>query len=275
MNSGYLVARRNLIQALEALGDYTREAVVVVGAQAVYLQTHEIDVAPFLPFTLDSDIAVDPRILESTPPIRETLENHGYSHREGQPGLYWAPGSSDEQPLDGAAVDILVPEEFASGRGRRDAGLPGDNRGAARRTPGLEAALYDKDLLQIGDLADPSRILEAYVAGPAALLVAKAQKIVERGDDRLKAKDASDAFLLLRAFDVDELARRFAALSGIDDIRGPLARGIDAIREVFVDGARGRRLFAEALGDDLDRQELLDAYGFLTQDLKGALPGVA
>ncbi len=275
VNNGYVVARRNLIQALEALGGYRREAVVVVGAQAVYLQTQEIGITPFLPFTLDSDIAVDPRILESTPPIRETLEKHGYSHRVGQPGLYWAPGSSDEQPLDGAAVDILVPEEFASGSSRRDAGLPGDNQRAARRTPGLEAALYDKDLLQIEDLVDPNRILEAYVAGPAALLVAKAQKIVERGEDRLKAKDASDVFLLLRAFDIEELTRRFEALTGIEDIREPLARGIVAVREVFVDGARGRALFTEALGDDPDRLELLEAYGFLTQDLKGALPDLA
>lgn len=271
MDDGYVVARRNLIQALEALRYYKREAVVVVGAQAVYLQARENAIAPFLPFTLDSDLAIDPRILETIPPIRETLEKYGYSHRNNQPGLYWAPGSSDEQPLDGAAVDILVPEEFAGGSGRRDGGLPGDNRRAARRTAGLEAALYDKDLLRIGDLVDPARTIEAYVGGPAALLIAKAQKIEDRGEERLKAKDASDVFLLLRSFDIDELKGRFEALSAIDEIYDPVRRGVAAIRAVFIESERGRRLFADAIGDDPDRRELLDAYGYLVQELKGAL----
>ncbi len=37
MNELYVLARRVLLDALEALGDH-REAIVLVGAQAVYLQ---------------------------------------------------------------------------------------------------------------------------------------------------------------------------------------------------------------------------------------------
>lgn len=169
--NGYVVARENLIQALTTLGSYRRDAVVVVGAQAVYLRSREVTAAPFQPFTLDSDLAIDPRILETIPPIRQTLADAGYQHRRGDPGLYWAPGSSDDQPLDGAQVDILVPEEFAAGSGRRDAGIPGDNMRAARRVAGLEAALYDKDLMPIALVGATQGHLEAFVAGPAALIV--------------------------------------------------------------------------------------------------------
>jgi hypothetical protein len=268
---GYTVARQNLLHALHALEIYRRDAIVVVGAQAIYLQTHEADTSPFLPFTLDSDLAVDPRKLETVPPIRQTLIEHGYQHRADNPGLYWAPGSSDDRPLDGAAVDILVPEEFATGRGRRDARIPGDNERAARRVPGLEAALYDRDLMTIGGFGEEQRGIEAFVAGPAALIVAKAQKIADRGDERLKAKDASDVFLLLRAFDVHELGARFAALAAVEEIRVPLRQSVAAVREVFINGTKGRTLLAAAIGDDPGRAELLDAFRYLSLDLASAI----
>jgi hypothetical protein len=267
---GYAVARQNLVRVITALGGYRRDAIVIVGAQAVYLQTEERD-SPFLPFTLDSDLAVDPRILEATPPIQETLKASGYQHRDDQPGLYWAPGSSDEQPLDGAKVDILVPEEFAQGTGRRDAGLPGDNRGAARRTAGLEAALYDKDLRWIAELTEPERRVEAYVAGPAALIIAKAWKIADRGDERLKAKDASDVFSLLRAFESAELTERFAMLSTVTEITASFEHGVSTALDVFVNGSRGRQLFSEALRDDQNRDELLESYRYLAEDLGSVL----
>ena len=269
--NGYVVARENLLHALSTLGGYRRDAVVVVGAQAVYLRSREIAAGPFQPFTLDSDLAIDPRILETVPPIRKTLADAGYQHRRGDPGLYWAPGSSDDQPLDGAQVDILVPEEFAAGRGRRDAGIPGDNIRAARRVAGLEATLYDKDLMSIAPVDPTQRPLEAFVAGPAALIVAKAQKIADRGDDRLKAEDASDVFLLLRSCEIQELERRFARLSSNHEIQQPLRGSIAAVRDVFTTGPRGRELFAAALGDDPRRAEFLEAYRALTRELAAAI----
>jgi hypothetical protein len=268
---GYGVARRNLIRALRALGGYRRDAVVVVGAQAVYIQTRESDPAPFLPFTRDTDIVVDPRILETVPPIHQTLLDHGYRHRRNDPGLYWAPGSSDEQPLDGAAVDILVPEEFAVGKSRRDARIPGDNERAARRVRGLEAALYDKDIVRVEPPDDGEAGVDAFVAGPAALITAKAQKIAERGGERLKAKDASDVFLLLRSFEVAELQQRFALLAAVQEIGVPLRQSIEAVRDIFVAGTRGRTLFSAAVGNDPRRPELLDAFRSLTRELGRAI----
>ncbi len=267
---GYGIARSNLVRALKALRAYRSDAIVVVGAQAIYLQSQADDL-PFSPFTLDSDIAVDPRILEEVPPIRETLELNGYQHRDGQPGLYWASGSDDENSIDGAAVDILVPEEFAIGRGRRDARLPGHNRGAARRTRGLEAALYDKDVREIVDFSDVSNTAHAYVAGPAALLIAKAEKIADRGEERLKAKDASDVYVLLRAYDVNELKTRFVKLATHADLNNAFDRGIAALRNVFTEGGRGRELFVAAIDRYPERDELLESYRFLIEDLRSAI----
>ncbi len=63
----YTLARRTLLDALEALGDH-RRSVVVVGAQAIYLHTGEGDLAVSL-YTSDADLAVDPRDLAPDPKI--------------------------------------------------------------------------------------------------------------------------------------------------------------------------------------------------------------
>ncbi len=206
----YRAARENLVRVLRALQVYGPDAIVVVGGQAVYLQCGHDDL-PFAPFTLDSDIAVDPRALARVPAIRRVLEEQGYRLRDGQPGLYRAPPIGGV-PATGSAVDILVPEEFAFGRGSRDARLPGDNERAARRTAGLEASLYDKELRAIVAPGDGS-IIDSYVAGPAALIIAKAEKISERTDDRVKPKDAADVFRLLRAHERDHIEAAFQRTS--------------------------------------------------------------
>ncbi len=58
--------------------------------------------------------------------------------------------------------------------------MPPHERKTARRVPGLEAAIVDRDRLTIAGFADDGRSVEAWVAGPAALLVAKAYKLAER-----------------------------------------------------------------------------------------------
>jgi hypothetical protein len=80
-------------------------------------------------------------------------------------------------------VDLLVPAAVA-GAGRRAARLEGQEKNVARRVVGLEAVLVDNDILEISSLdgADTRRIRVA-VAGPAALLIAKAHKIAERSGD--------------------------------------------------------------------------------------------
>jgi hypothetical protein len=264
---GYKSARKSLVHALRALSIYDKEAIVVVGAQAVYLQCEDDDL-PFSPFTFDSDLAVDPRLLDEIPPIRRVLEQQGYMLRaDGQPGLY---RGSMPDGAGSSAVDILVPDDFAIGAGRRDANLPGDNDRAARRTVGLEAALYDKDLRSIADPDDRNVYAEAYVAGPAALIFAKAQKIAERSPDRLKAKDAADVFRLLRAHEAGVVRARITSLRQIPAIGDAVDRGIRAARDVFVNGTKGRLLFATLLAE-AERAEFLPAYDALTEELGMAL----
>jgi hypothetical protein len=57
----YVIARRVLLDALDALGTH-RAAVILVGAQAIYLRVGETDLA-VAPFTTDGDLAIDPPCL--------------------------------------------------------------------------------------------------------------------------------------------------------------------------------------------------------------------
>jgi hypothetical protein len=73
---------------------------------------------------------------------------------------------------------------------------------AALKAKGVEGAVVDFDPIEIVALepADTRRIA-ANVAGPAALLIAKAHKLGERLETphRLKAKDAGDIYRLVEA----------------------------------------------------------------------------
>ena len=76
MDELYVLARRVLLDALEALGDH-RDAVVLVGAQAVYLRVGEADLA-VAPFTTDGDPAIDPAVLAEVPPLEQALLEAGF-----------------------------------------------------------------------------------------------------------------------------------------------------------------------------------------------------
>lgn len=93
------------------------------------------------------------------------------------------------------------------------------------------------------------------VAGPAALLVAKVHKIIERlGDrDRAQDKDALDLFRLLQAVPTEDLAQRLEALLGDDSAGVVTAEALERIPVLF--GATGSdgiamAVRAAALGED-------------------------
>jgi hypothetical protein len=65
----YILARQVLLDALEALGSH-RDAVVLVGAQAVYLHVGSAEIA-VAPFTTDGDLAIDPGLLAEAPPVEQ------------------------------------------------------------------------------------------------------------------------------------------------------------------------------------------------------------
>ncbi len=73
----YLIARRVLLDALEALGPH-RDAAILVGAQAIYLHTGKADIG-VAEYTTDADFALDPALLDETPPLEQVLKNAGFT----------------------------------------------------------------------------------------------------------------------------------------------------------------------------------------------------
>ena len=63
----YVAARRVLLDALDALGAQ-RKAVVLVGAQAIYLRVGAGGVE-LAPFTTDGDLAINPTMLDDQPSL--------------------------------------------------------------------------------------------------------------------------------------------------------------------------------------------------------------
>lgn len=199
-------SRGALLDALEALAEH-RDAVVIIGAQAIYLRTPAAPVA-LAEATKDSDLALDPRRLGPRPLIEEAMTAAGFviNPTTNQPGAWQTPA--------GIPVDLMVPEELAGagGRATRGARLPPHSKRAMRRATGLEAALVDSTIETVTAL-DPAdtRSFDVRVAGSAALIVAKMHKLMERLDhpDRLNDKDAHDIYRILRAVDTTELADGF------------------------------------------------------------------
>ena len=69
MDELYVIARRVLIDALEALGPH-RDAAIIVGSQAIYLHTGDAELAVAV-YTTDADIALDPALLDEIPPLEQ------------------------------------------------------------------------------------------------------------------------------------------------------------------------------------------------------------
>src|SRR5690349_15873131 len=128
----YVAARRVLLDALDALGAQ-RAAVVLVGAQAVYLHVGPGDIA-VAPFTTDGDLALNPRLLDDEPLLAHALERAGFD-------LVRRPGTWSRTDVH---IDLLVPEALG-GPGRRGARLGVHGNDVARKAKGLEAALADHD----------------------------------------------------------------------------------------------------------------------------------
>ena len=203
----YVAARRALIDTLEILAPH-RDALILVGAQAVYMHAPGGLATPA--HTTDADLAISPDLLATEPEITALLAARGY-RPTSDPGGWTAPG--------GVHVDLMVPDGALSRSSRRRAPLDGHDSKTARRAAGLELALIDNAECVISSLdASDSRQITLKVAGPAALVIAKAVKLRERLEaqdkSRVIAKDAGDLLRLLRMCDavaigtrLDDLAR--------------------------------------------------------------------
>jgi hypothetical protein len=164
------------------------------------------------------------------------MESAGFAF-SGQPGIWHRTVTRPGAPDVTIPVDLIVPEHIAPAAGRRGARLPGGHgKTAAQKTVGVEGALVDFDPIEIRalDSADP-RTTVVKVAGPAALLVAKAIKLGERLSTprRLLPKDAGDIFRLYDAYDVDELSARMVQVSEDERSRAVTAVAIGYLRTLF------------------------------------------
>ncbi len=80
----YRVARRALLDALEALGRQ-REAVVLVGAQAIYVHTGDAKLA-VAEYTTDADVALDPSKLAHAPELAAAMRAAGFYQEQTKDG---------------------------------------------------------------------------------------------------------------------------------------------------------------------------------------------
>lgn len=263
----YVAARRVLLDAMEALTDHLPN-LILVGAQAVYHHTGDTDLnVPLM--TTDADLAIDVGGLAGVPEIGAVLRGAGFLPGPN-PG-HWVAASD-------VAVDLMVvPHQAGTERGSaRAARLAPHEKLTARIARGLEPALVDHERVAIGALepADARRF-DLAIAGPAALLVAKAIKISERlgqadlQPDRLKEKDALDAFRLLQAVDTADLVLGLTRHTGEPNAAAVTDEAL-AILRLHASTPQGRiaLLASSAAGGDAT---VAPAFAALCNDLLAAL----
>jgi hypothetical protein len=231
----YVEARRVLLDVLGAVQQHIG-AVVLVGAQAVYLRTAG-RMAGYQPFTTDADVALDPTLLGALPPLGDAMRSAGFVLTD-EPGIWEAhitrPGFDDEIVVP---VDLIVPEELAPKAGRRAARLPDEHgKATARKSPGLAGAVVDKSPIELAALEPADRrLVSVNVAGYGALLVAKLHKLGDRlvTPDRLDAKDAGDVYRLFDSVAAEDMAVIVRTL--LDDGRSAAttAKALTYLGELF------------------------------------------
>jgi beta-lactamase class A len=133
--------------------------------------------------------------------------------------------------------------------------------------------------MEIGSLdAADTRSMTAEVAGPAALLVAKAHKLHDRVEDdrshRIKDKDASDIVRLMQTTSPAMLAVVFEKLLSDPVAKTPTRDGLGYLRQLF--GRRGRprvTMAIDALTIAMDPDEVEVICTSYMAQLDGALAG--
>lgn len=87
----YVAARRVLLDALEDLAEH-RDAIIVVGAQAVYLRAGAANVG-VAEYTIDGDLAVASDLLADSPLLEDVMSTRFEHARRGpteaeEPGVW-------------------------------------------------------------------------------------------------------------------------------------------------------------------------------------------
>lgn len=253
-----VVARQVLLDALLALRDQA-DALTIVGAQAIYLRSPNVGFSAAASYTSDADLNIDPHLLSDVPLLERAMTGAGFVRAVADHAGSWVRSERVGNVMADIPVDLLVPERF-SGGGRRSVSIPPHDKMAARRVPGLEAAVVDNDPMPVHSLQPEldDRVVLANVAGPAALLVAKAYKIHERASEigrrRLTAKDAADVLRLMMSDEgPDEVTTRFKRLLVHERTEETARIGLDRLSELFGAAATvGTELAVTALAGIVD-----------------------
>lgn len=241
----YVTARKVLLDALFALSPHGK-AIIIAGAQAVYLRTGDADLA-IAPYTTDGDLVINPSLLGDDPHLGQAMSDANFTlikRPQGHEELgIWVESVEINGKLELVPVDLIVPRAVAPPGGRRSARLGSHGNLTARSAVGLEAALIDHSPMLINALdASDTRTIEVEVAGAPALLVAKAHKIHDRvksgRDDRLDDKDASDVVRIMQTTDPETIGQTFSNLIS-DPMAGDVTRtAVEYLTDLF--GRRGR-----------------------------------
>lgn len=249
-------SRRLLITTILALGDHA-DAVTVVGAHAVHVWVQKKWGPIDMESTRDGDLAINPVLIAEDPKIMELLADIGLEPaRPERPGIY---GLVNERGLSWeqrTTVDLLVPEAYAGSKGR-SARIAGQ-QSATTRAYGLELAIHDRTVTTITTVdGEPELSVDVHVAGPAALLIAKAHKVserltdVDRRPDRLRPKDSGDIALLMMVIDGAVMAETMMKH----------AAERPEIRRVVHEGAQRLVEMYSAQNDTLVREHMASSLG--------------
>jgi hypothetical protein len=249
-------ARDFLLDALVVLGPH-REALIVVGAQAVYEHTRQVSGLE-QSSTNDGDLAVDPGLVTPSKSIYQAMLDAGFfPARPERSGIYSRrPTPPNGKPLP-PTLDLIAPESVSgSSRSHRGARIVGQDKRAVSKADGLEMALLDYEWRRIGPIATNSGrpLIEAKVAGTAALLCAKAWKLYEQVRDaevgklwRLREKDAGDIWRLMYVSNPAEVREAFDRYQQHPLLGAAIRSGKGYLGDLFGPAGRGRLLAAKNL----------------------------
>lgn len=216
--------------------------------------------------TRDADIVVNPTFVTPDPKLLDVMGGIGVVPAlPDRPGVYGYAAEDKLSLAERTTIDLIVPEVYA-GFGRRAARIAGQKHAASRAT-GLELAVWDRHRCALTAINDPTDTVDAWVAGPAALLVAKTHKVHERiaqiatRPDRLRPKDSGDVALLMMVTDPQDVAEAMTSLSSQHpEITPMVAKAAAWLIEMYANPTSIlRRHASDALADRFDEAQVIAA----------------
>jgi hypothetical protein len=262
---GVQQSRRLLIDTIRAFSAFA-DGLTVIGAHAVHVWVKDALGAIPMQATRDADVAVNPVFVTPDPKFLEVMEGIGVEPAlPDRPGIYGYTAEKELPLPERTTIDLIVPEAYA-GPGRRAARIAGQERAASRAT-GLELTVWDRHLRTLAAIDDPADTVDAWVAGPAALLVAKAHKVHERlaqlasRPDRLRPKDSGDIALLMIVSQPGTVAEVMASQSAEHpEIAAVVSDAAKWLVEMYSDPSGVlRRHAADALAGRFDEAQVGEA----------------